>query len=158
MIGFIDYSLQSLVNTIAHNIRLPRNRSILSGSILVSLYSDLNYDWDFMLFWTASYIAYQYPRKCSLITHIHGNPACWSLVSMEMCSLTIWFPRIHLYGNVFVTRSLAMGLHVTIFRRIDPLLSGDSVNSGRCYVTPATYTNATIKQRGYATRFKATDR
>jgi hypothetical protein len=37
--------------------------------------------------------------------------------------------------------------------RIDPLLSGDSVNSGRCYVTPATYTHATTEQRGYAARF-----
>jgi hypothetical protein len=30
--------------------------------------------------------------------------------------------------------------------------SDDSVNSGRCYVTPATYTQATTEQRGYATR------
>jgi hypothetical protein len=28
---------------------------------------------------------------------------------------------------------------------IDPLLSGDFVNSGRCYVTPAKYTYATIE-------------
>jgi hypothetical protein len=41
---------------------------------------------------------------------------------------------------------------------IDPLLRGDSVNSGRCYGTPATYTYATIDQRGYATRFLATAR
>jgi hypothetical protein len=33
---------------------------------------------------------------------------------METCSITSWFPRVHLYGNVFVTRSIAMGLHVTI--------------------------------------------
>jgi hypothetical protein len=32
---------------------------------------------------------------------------------------TCWFPRIQLYVNVFATRSLAMGLHVTVlFRRI----------------------------------------
>jgi hypothetical protein len=32
-------------------------------------------------------------------------------------------------------------------------LSGDPVNSGHCKVTPATYTQATIEQPGYATRF-----
>jgi hypothetical protein len=42
----------------------------------------------FFLIWTASYIAYRYPRKCLLTTRIHEN--------------------------VFVTRPLAMGLHVTI--------------------------------------------
>jgi hypothetical protein len=31
-----------------------------------------------------------------------------------MCSITNIFPRIHLYGNVFVTHVLAMGLHVTL--------------------------------------------
>jgi hypothetical protein len=35
--------------------------------------------------------------------------------------------------------------------RIDPLLSGDFVNCGRCYVTPATYTYAEIEQWRYAT-------
>jgi hypothetical protein len=30
--------------------------------------------------------------------------------------------------------------------RIVPLLSSDSVNSGRCYVTPATYTHAAIEE------------
>jgi hypothetical protein len=34
-----------------------------------------------------------------------------------------------------------------ILWRIDPLLSGDSVNSGRYWVTPATCTDATIEER-----------
>jgi hypothetical protein len=42
---------------------------------------------------------------------------------------------------------------MAILWRIDSLLSGDSVNRGRCYVTRVTYTHATIEQRGYATRF-----
>jgi hypothetical protein len=32
--------------------------------------------------------------------------------------------------------------------RIDPLMSTDSVNSAHCYVTPATYTHATIEKTG----------
>jgi hypothetical protein len=34
----------------------------------------------------------------------------------------------------------------------DPLLSGEFVNSGRCWVTPTTYMNATT-ERSYAARF-----
>jgi hypothetical protein len=36
------------------------------------------------------------------LIHLHGNPVCWSLVYMEMCSIPSWFPRINFHGNVFV--------------------------------------------------------
>jgi hypothetical protein len=39
--------------------------------------------------------------------------ASFIFISQETCSLTSWFPGTHLYGSVFITRSLAMGLHVT---------------------------------------------
>jgi hypothetical protein len=39
--------------------------------------------------------------------------------------------------------------------RMDSLLCGDPVNSGRCYVTLAICTHATIEQRDYATSFSA---
>jgi hypothetical protein len=47
---------------------------------------------------TETSVEHRYPRKRLLNTGIHGN-ACWTPVSTETSS---WFPRIHLYGNVFV--------------------------------------------------------
>jgi hypothetical protein len=38
--------------------------------------SDFTLESDFILIWTASYIAYRYPRKRVLTTWIHGN-ICW---------------------------------------------------------------------------------
>jgi hypothetical protein len=35
--------------------------------------------------------------------------------------------------------------------RVDLLLNSDSVDGGRCQVTSATYTHATVEERGYAT-------
>jgi hypothetical protein len=49
-------------------------------------------------------------------------------------------------------------LYICIVAYKTLLLRGDCVNSVRCYGTPATYTYATIDQRGYATRFLATAR
>jgi hypothetical protein len=58
---------------------------------------------------TASYIAYQYPRKCRLIPQRHVGfqesnsvETTFIFVSQETCCVTSWFPRINLYGNVFV--------------------------------------------------------
>jgi hypothetical protein len=38
-------------------------------------------------------------------------------------------------------------IELIILWRIDPLLRDASINSGRCYVTPARYTHLTIEQR-----------
>jgi hypothetical protein len=61
----------------------------------------------FILIWTTSYIAYQYPRKRRLILQRRigfqlSIPVETSFIfeSQEPCSVTNWFPRIHLYGNV----------------------------------------------------------
>jgi hypothetical protein len=89
--------LQSLVITINYS-----NSQEKTGSILVSLCSALNYD--FILIWTASYIAFQYPRKRLLIPQwrvgfqesISVEPS-FIFVSQETCSVTSWFPRIRLY-------------------------------------------------------------
>jgi hypothetical protein len=40
-----------------------------------------------------------------------------------------------------------------ILWHINPLLGSDSINSGRCLITPATCTRSTMEERGYATRF-----
>jgi hypothetical protein len=45
---------------------------------------------------------------------------------------------------------LWIGVHIMAYR---PVANGDCVKSGRCLVTPATYTHETIEQRGYVTRF-----
>jgi hypothetical protein len=47
------------------------------------------------------YITSGRTNKKHLSFRIHGS-ICWSLVSTETCSVTSWFPRIHLHGNVFV--------------------------------------------------------
>jgi hypothetical protein len=46
-----------------------------------------------------------------------------------------------------VTVNLSLYKHLKLMWRIDPLLRSDSVNSGHCYLTPATYTRSTIKNR-----------
>jgi hypothetical protein len=79
------------------------------------------------------YIAYPYPRNCLLTTRIHGN--------MFRNELTL---RIHLYGNMFVTRSIAMDLYVTILWHVlcnpeyysqkrCPLLGYDRIKIGICH-------------------------
>jgi hypothetical protein len=47
---------------------------------------------------------------------IYLRETTFLFLSQETCSVASWFPRIHLYGNVFVTRSLATGLHVSIIQ------------------------------------------
>jgi hypothetical protein len=68
----------------------PRNRVAqlcpqALGSLFVASYDSQDYGGgirpNFILICTASYIAYQYPRKCLLITRIHGNVFCNELVS-----------------------------------------------------------------------------
>jgi hypothetical protein len=126
MIGFIDNSFTITRNhnkwqelTIIDCLRLASfwldYDWLHSGliSILIWSMTDFSYDrlelwlsWtttDFILIWTASYIAISIQRNIR-----------WSLVSTETCFVTSLFPRIYLYGNVFATRSLVMGLHVTI--------------------------------------------
>jgi hypothetical protein len=39
-----------------------------------------------------------------------------------------------------------MAYFMVLLYRIDPLVGDDSVNYGRCYVTPATYTQVTIEE------------
>jgi hypothetical protein len=96
----------------------------MTGSILVSLYSDLNYDClelQLILILTASYITYQYPWKCQLIPQQYvgfqessSMETSFIFVSHKKCSVKSCFPKIHFYGNVLVLFSLAMGLHMTI--------------------------------------------
>jgi hypothetical protein len=79
----------------------------------------------FILIWNATYIVYEYPRKRLLIPQRRvgfqeyiSMETSFSFISQEKCFVTSWFPRIHLHGKVFVTRSLPMGLHVTICENI----------------------------------------
>jgi hypothetical protein len=44
-------------------------------------------------------------------------------------------------------------LYGNILLRIDQMVRDDFVNGGRCYVTAAAYTHATIEQQGYETHF-----
>jgi hypothetical protein len=67
---------------------------LVSLSLLIWTAADSWFTTDFILIWMASYIAYPYPRKCFLISRIHGN----------------------IYRNeLFVARYLAMALHVTLY-------------------------------------------
>jgi hypothetical protein len=64
-----------------------------------------------ILIWTASYsyIAYPYPRKSLVVPQRRigfqeyiSVETPFIFISQETCSLTSWFPRIHLHGNMFI--------------------------------------------------------
>jgi hypothetical protein len=102
-IGFIDHSVTATRNynqlTIVHNKLLPRTRTILIWSDLISLYSDLN--------------CFLYGASLCMETPVDFTATCWFtriylrrnifiFVSQETCFLTSWFRRIHLCWNAFV--------------------------------------------------------
>jgi hypothetical protein len=92
-IGFFDhFLLHSLVIRINDCLGLTPFYSALCST-------DLNY------IQFSSYIAYPNPRKYLLIT--------------ETCSVTSWFPRIHLHGNMFVNAFPSNRSTATIYRQTD---------------------------------------
>jgi hypothetical protein len=81
------------------DLRLPFSSPPMTRRVTVEVFYPASTWGDFILMWTAPYIAYQYPRKYLLITRIHGN-ACWShsdvLVSRNPSSwkhLSFSYPR-----------------------------------------------------------------
>jgi hypothetical protein len=82
----------------------------LDTSLFVASYDSQGYSggirprhhtrWDFILIWTTSYIAYQYPRKRLVIPQ--RRVGFQESISVETC---------------FSTRSLAMHLHIRVFYR-----------------------------------------
>jgi hypothetical protein len=69
--------------------------SIIHCCPLYSVYSDLVYDCLLIYDWL---LLYNVMADRPLQSRIHGN-VCWPLLFTETSS---WFPRIHLYGYVFV--------------------------------------------------------
>jgi hypothetical protein len=83
-IGWLDLlitPLQSLVITIIYNNTI---NECLGLAPFWPLYSAMNYHWVLLSSpGFSSYIAYTYPRKCLLITRIHGNMFHNELASMN---------------------------------------------------------------------------
>jgi hypothetical protein len=92
--------------------RLPFSSSRTIRRATVEIVDPASTREEFILIWTASYVACRYPRKCLLITRIHGNLFLNELVSKNqslrkrVCCLS--------------TRFLVTGLHVTILISLSP--------------------------------------
>jgi hypothetical protein len=75
------------------------------------------------------------------------NLSC-SAAQMTSDLLVAWVVRFLVLLPESVTTAVVSGSTQDPFH----LYCGDSVNSCRCYKTPAAYTHSTIEQRGYAKR------
>jgi hypothetical protein len=80
-----------------------------------------------------------HPNVSKIHFHTAHPPTAWSP--------SFWLPKTEFWlGRRKTKCHVARKLHnEQMLWRMDPLLSGDSVNSDRLYVTPATYTYATIE-------------
>jgi hypothetical protein len=122
LIGFINtlfYSPSSSQSiAITHTKWLPRTRFILVWTTTDLNYGRLPSDLNGLLYSISiskeMFVDHLYPRKCVGFQESISVETCFIFLSQEMCSITNWFPRIHLYRNVFVTSSLAMGLHIIL--------------------------------------------